>query len=125
MLHSFDIAARGAGRAPATADVAPSADGERDPDPATGWSRFWYAWVAAGFLRGYLDAVEAANAVGGLLPTSRDDLALFLDALMLEKATQEVVYELEHRPNWVGLAAGVLLDLLGAPPTLATAPETG
>jgi predicted trehalose synthase len=59
------------------------------------------------------------------VPSSADELALLLDALMLEKAVQEVQHELEHRPAWVGIAAGGLLDLLDSPParTLALEPS--
>ena len=101
MLRSFDRAARcaaqasgptGGGRAEGTP---PAKDGTR-PGPAAGWTRFWYASVAAQFLRGYLETIER---VPGLLPACRGDLALMLDALMLEKAVQEVQYELEHRPG--------------------------
>ena len=52
--------------------------GRRHLDLESGWARFWYAWVAARFLRGYLDAISAADGVDGLLPASRDDLALLL-----------------------------------------------
>jgi maltose alpha-D-glucosyltransferase/alpha-amylase len=114
LLHSLDIAARNAGRVPQAAESVPSALGKGGADVVRGWTRCWYAWAAARLLNGYLESIAS---VDGLLPPSRDDRALFLDALMLEKAAQEVNYELAHRPDWVGLAAAVLLDLLDAPPT--------
>jgi maltose alpha-D-glucosyltransferase/alpha-amylase len=123
MLRSLDRAARCAAQGPRPAGG--RAGGTRSTTartrsgPPSDWTRFWYASAAARFLRGYLDAIAAVAGLGDLLPASRDDRALLLDALMLEKAVQEVQYELEHRPQSVGVAVRGLLDLLDAPPILS------
>jgi maltose alpha-D-glucosyltransferase/alpha-amylase len=98
----------------------PPAKGRTRLGSAVGWTRVWYASVAARFLRGYLETIQR---VPRLLPSSRVDLALMLDALMLEKAVQEVQYELEHHPDRVSIAARGLLDLLDAPPARVIASE--
>jgi maltose alpha-D-glucosyltransferase / alpha-amylase len=60
------------------------------------WARFWQIWCSWAFLRGYF---ETANGTG-ILPKSREELQVLLDAFVLEKAVYELGYELDNRPNW-------------------------
>ncbi|MDO8617077.1 MAG: maltose alpha-D-glucosyltransferase [Dehalococcoidia bacterium] len=72
------------------------------------WVRFWYRWVSALFLRSYLRVAGQLPA----LPPARDELQTLLDALILEKAVYEVGYELDSRPDWVGIPLnGILQEL--------------
>ena len=59
----------------------------------------WRSWVAAVFLRHYLDRIGPS----GLLPTSEEQLAMMLDSFVLEKAIYELQYELNNRPDWIGV----------------------
>ena len=68
----------------------------------TAWVDFWYSWVSASFLRGYLTTTGQAL----FLPQKRADLRLLIDAYLLEKALYEVSYELNNRPHWVGIRYG-------------------
>ncbi|ABS27266.1 1,4-alpha-glucan branching protein GlgB [Anaeromyxobacter sp. Fw109-5] len=97
------------------AHAGPARRAER-PDAAPGeaahaqaWARVWYAWVAASFLRAYLDAARGARFLpaGGEL---RELLALYLT----EKALYELAYELNNRPDWVRLPLEGIAELLGA-----------
>jgi maltose alpha-D-glucosyltransferase/alpha-amylase len=72
------------------------------------WARLWYGSVAAAFLRGYL----AAAAAGRFLPSSREELVLLLDVLLLEKALYELGYELNNRPDWALLPLSGIRQLL-------------
>lgn len=56
----------------------------------------WYLAARTLFLERYLDTVRAGRP--GLLP---GDVATALDALELEKAAYEVLYELNNRPDWL------------------------
>jgi len=69
---------------------------------------FWYTHVAAAFLRGYLDTVAGA----GLVPEREKGLQVLLDTYLLEKAVYEVGYELNNRPDWVGLPVRGILQLM-------------
>ncbi len=61
------------------------------------WAEFWYRWVAAAFLRGYLAAVDQ-----NLLPQSAARPAL-LKALLIEDAISEVHYDLNQRAECLAI----------------------
>ena len=63
----------------------------------------------AAFLRGYLDAVSTAR----LLPETPADVAALLDVFWLEKAVYELGYELDHRPDWLGIPLAALTERFG------------
>jgi maltose alpha-D-glucosyltransferase/alpha-amylase len=73
------------------------------------WARFWYRWVSAAFLKAYL--AEASQVP--FLPQERDELQVLLDAHLLEKAIYELGYELNNRPDWIGIPLQGILDLVG------------
>ncbi|MBC7644086.1 MAG: maltose alpha-D-glucosyltransferase [Thermoleophilia bacterium] len=72
------------------------------------WLSFWYRWVAATFLKSYLEAAEGH----GFLPPEPKDLAIMLDVLLLEKALYELQYEANNRPDWVWIPVRGLTFLL-------------
>ncbi len=71
------------------------------------WACFWYGWVAAAFLRGYLAAAQAA-----FLPSERDDLRMLLDVFMLEQAIDRMRHDFENRPERVRVALLSIQQLL-------------
>ncbi|BDG01305.1 1,4-alpha-glucan branching protein GlgB [Anaeromyxobacter oryzae] len=73
------------------------------------WARCWYVWVAAAYLRAYLDAAGE----GRVLPSSRAELRDLLDLHLMEKALYELAYELNNRPGWVALPLQGIADLVG------------
>ena len=72
------------------------------------WAHAWYTWVSAIFLSGYFEATENESFV----PQSSQERAILLDAYMLEKALQEIEYELEHRPDWTAIPMYGILEQL-------------
>jgi maltose alpha-D-glucosyltransferase/alpha-amylase len=74
------------------------------------WACFWRQWVSSAYLRAYLPGVSEA----GLVPTEREELERLLRALLLDKATYELHYELNNRPDWVRIPIRGILDLLEA-----------
>ncbi len=108
MLRSFQYAAHAAliqekesGASPAAvADLAHRAE-------------FWLRWVGAEFLKSYLQ--EASG--GRFVPGSRDELRVLLGALLLEKAVYELTYELNNRPEWVGIPLSGIRQLLEESPS--------
>ncbi|MDO8143004.1 MULTISPECIES: phosphotransferase [unclassified Isoptericola] len=85
MLRSFDYAA---------------AVGEA-PEPAS-----WQAEAADAFLAGYRKTVVDHAGM------DEDTAAVVLDALVLDKALYEVVYESHHRPTWLPIPLGAVDRLL-------------
>jgi maltose alpha-D-glucosyltransferase/alpha-amylase len=74
----------------------------------TPWADFWRAWVESAFLRAYLQHVQSAHIV----PVDRAELDALLSVLLLEKAIYEVVYELNHRPSWIGIPVHGVRELV-------------
>ena len=103
MLRSFDYAAWSA-----LFTLQESGLIARDDPIGVAWSRFWYRWVAAAFMAGYLEAAGDAP----FLPRDSSDLALLLDIFLLDKAVYELGYELNNRPGWVRIPLSGLLGQL-------------
>jgi maltose alpha-D-glucosyltransferase/alpha-amylase len=77
------------------------------------WAEFWQRWVSSEFLKIYLQ--EAAG--GRFIPSSRGELRILLRALLLEKAVYELSYELNNRPDWVGIPLSGIRQLLEDTPS--------
>jgi len=72
------------------------------------WAAYWQKWVSATFLKRYLEISQGAQ----FIPQSREDLALFLDTYLLDKAVYELGYELNNRPTWVRIPLEGISQLL-------------
>ena len=66
----------------------------RDTEAPEGWEER----ARAGFLEGYFDAVDPA-----LVPAGQAAVDRILAVFELEKAVYELKYELDNRPDWVGI----------------------
>jgi len=82
--------------------------GEEAQADLESWALYWERWVAAAFLRAYLDRADGAPFV----PPSRPELALLLDVYVLDKAIYELQDELSNRPEWVGIPLQGILQVL-------------
>ena len=71
-------------------------------------ARYWELWVCVAFLRGYLEGTSGTT----LIPRHPQDLVTLLDIFRLEKAIYEVGYELNNRPDWVGVPLSGILELM-------------
>jgi maltose alpha-D-glucosyltransferase/alpha-amylase len=60
------------------------------------------------FLHAYLGTVASASFV----PGERQDMEIMLGAFLLEKAVYELGYELDNRPDWVGVPLRGIRDLV-------------
>ncbi len=72
------------------------------------WAQFWYGWVSVAFLNSYLVTADGAT----FLPKAKEEMQVLLDAYMLEKATYELGYELNNRPDWAEIPLQRILQLL-------------
>jgi maltose alpha-D-glucosyltransferase/alpha-amylase len=73
------------------------------------WARSVQSWLSGAFLDGYLAA--AGDAL--FLPTDRTDFTRLLELYILDKAVYELHYELNNRPDWVGIPLSGMLRILG------------
>ena len=69
---------------------------------------FWFRWVAASYLRAYIEA----TAGGRTLPKTDREIEVVLEAHLLEKALYEIAYELNNRPDWVRIPLRGVLEIL-------------
>ena len=69
--------------------------------------RFWRHWIAAAFVKAYLSATNPE-----LLPPDRTDVYLLFEMTLIERTLYELGYELDHRPDWVGIPLADLREML-------------
>lgn len=72
------------------------------------YADFWTACAGATYLQGYFDAAAGLPSV----PRSGRERKLLLDVFLIQKALYEVGYELNNRPDWVGIPLRGILMLL-------------
>ncbi|MDQ6773606.1 MAG: maltose alpha-D-glucosyltransferase [Candidatus Dormibacteraeota bacterium] len=70
--------------------------------------REWQRAATESFLRGYRDA--AGDAV--FRPATVEEEDVLLDTMLMEKVLYELRYELDNRPEWVGIPLRGLCDIL-------------
>ncbi|HUA33852.1 MAG TPA: maltose alpha-D-glucosyltransferase [Candidatus Binataceae bacterium] len=80
------------------------------------WASFWWRWASWSFLQGYL---KIANDISSLVPETRDELRVLLDAFTMEKAIYELGYELNNRPDWLIVPLFAIKQLIGSAPVTA------
>jgi len=78
---------------------------EEDAPALAPWARLWRRWASARFLNGYLSIASE----GSFLPPSPDDLRAMLELYLIDKTVYELRYELNNRPEWVGIPLQALL----------------
>jgi maltose alpha-D-glucosyltransferase/alpha-amylase len=105
MIRSFHYAAHGA-------FLLRSPFRPEDVEILRPWAEVW-SWYAGGmFLQSYLETVGEAP----FIPAERADFDLLLEILLLEKCVYELGYELDNRPDWVGIPLAGLKDLIKRTP---------
>ena len=101
MVRSFHYAAHVALR------TLPSRRPLLSTSPGLGpWIEQWYRNARTAFLRGYRTTTGKAK----FLPHSHQEFDRLLDVHVLDKAFYELTYELNNRPDWVGLPLTGLLQ---------------
>lgn len=82
-------------------------DGQPEPTKdLEGWARAMRGWMSSAFLTSYLETVGETRVV----PSDREQLRALLDALVIEKASYELDYELNNRPDWVSIPLRGLMN---------------
>ncbi len=105
MIRSFDYAAF-------AALFAHAGDRPEVFDRLVPWAKSWRTWASAAFLGQYLTTASGAPFV----PKDPASVARLLDALTLDKALYELLYELNNRPDWVRIPLRGILALIETAP---------
>jgi len=69
----------------------------------------WYHQVAERYLRAYFTALEGTD----LVPRDQEQMRMLLEIYLLDKAVYELGYELNNRPDWLGIPLFGILGILG------------
>jgi maltose alpha-D-glucosyltransferase/alpha-amylase len=75
------------------------------------WALFWQQWTSIRFVQSYLATAAGAS----FLPVQRQELAVLLEAFVLDKALYELHYELNNRLDWLRIPLPGVLRLLEQP----------
>ena len=73
------------------------------------WAEPWYRCVRHVFLRAYLKTAGDSQFV----PKSREETAILLNTLLLNKAIYEIGYELDNRPEWLVIPMKGVQQIIG------------
>ena len=106
MLRSFNYAAESA-----VMDL--GAGREEQKETLEEWARGWESNVREAFLEGYAEGAREAASY----PEDEEHSRQLIDLFTLEKALYEIRYELDNRPDWVGIPVKGVLDLVEDPAT--------
>jgi maltose alpha-D-glucosyltransferase/alpha-amylase len=101
MIRSFDYAAR-------SALMNLGAERAEQLETLEPWVRLWQERTRGAFLEGYAEGARGAASY----PDSQEHARALVELFTLEKALYEIRYELDNRPDWVGIPVGGILDLL-------------
>jgi maltose alpha-D-glucosyltransferase/alpha-amylase len=82
--------------------------GRRATGASIEWADAWRAQTSGRYLAAYLETAGA----GSFVPRSEEDLRVLLDAVLVEKALYELLYELNNRPDRVGVPLAGLRSLV-------------
>jgi maltose alpha-D-glucosyltransferase / alpha-amylase len=104
MLRSFNYAIRSA----LMNIVADRAEPLERLEP---WITLWEERTRQAFLEGYAEGSRGAASY----PENEEHARALIELFTLEKALYEIRYELDNRPDWVGIPIRGVLDLLGEP----------
>jgi len=68
-------------------------------EDAEKWGNRWYNIMSRVYLESYRSHMEDS----GYLPSAEKDFQILLDTFLLEKAIYELIYEINNRPDWIGI----------------------
>ena len=104
MLRSFNYAIR-------SALMNLGADRAEPLERLEPWITLWEERTRQAFLEGYAEGARGAASY----PENEEHARALIELFTLEKALYEIRYELDNRPDWVGIPIRGVLDLLGEP----------
>jgi maltose alpha-D-glucosyltransferase / alpha-amylase len=82
-----------------------------DEEGLVRWASIWETWVSVVFLGSYLQHAAGLS----FMPSDPEQLLTLLDAFLVDKSMYELEYELNNRPDWLGVPLHGILRLLTRP----------
>ncbi len=72
------------------------------------WAKLWTYYIGKTFLEAYLEHMGPS----AIIPEEKAELSRLLRLYILEKAVYEIGYEMDHRPDWLGIPLkGILYEI--------------
>lgn len=81
---------------------------EQDRTQLTEHLQTWTRWMGVEFMKAYLSEMSTSD----ILPKDDQQTEQLLRLFILEKALYEVGYEIQNRPDWVGIPLAGVLEIL-------------
>ncbi len=78
------------------------------------WTDLWYMYVSRVFLKSYINTLRDDS----IILDNREDMEMYLNIYILDKAIYEIGYELDNRPEWAMIPIRGIEKLLGKYPFL-------
>ncbi|MEW6635538.1 MAG: maltose alpha-D-glucosyltransferase [Actinomycetota bacterium] len=102
MLRSFNYAAR-------SALAGLGSEREEELGDLEPWVALWERRTREAFLAGYVEGAREAASY----PEDEEHARSLIELFTLEKALYEIRYELDNRPDWIGIPVRGILELVG------------
>ncbi|RQW04969.1 MAG: alpha-amylase, partial [Calditrichaeota bacterium] len=74
------------------------------------WAKLWTYYTSKIFLNAYLEHIGSSS----IIPEEKAELSRLLSLYILEKAVYEIGYEMDNRPDWLGIPLKGILYEIGA-----------
>jgi len=72
------------------------------------FAEFWSHFMSGFFMQAYLQTVQGSS----FIPDQPDDLQMMVETYLLERAIADLNYELNHRPDWVGVPLQIIKSIM-------------
>ncbi|MBN1823827.1 MAG: maltose alpha-D-glucosyltransferase [Endomicrobiales bacterium] len=72
------------------------------------WAEAWVAYVSRIFFTAYMEEVGDTN----LVPRKKEEFDILFEAFLTDKVIYELLYELNNRPDWIGIPLKGILGLI-------------
>ena len=72
------------------------------------YADFWTHYISSFFLHSYFEKVQGTT----LIPKGKEDLRMLLETFLMERALDNLFYEVTHRPEWAGAPLRIINTVL-------------
>lgn len=71
------------------------------------WGKMWRRWISLKFLQAYRTRISGS----GIVPENSEEFLTLLRLFLFDKSFYEVLYEMNNRPEWIGIPLKGVINL--------------